>query len=120
MSHKQKGYISAGKSHVTVMLAVNIFKQGSRYIADCPALQLSTHGKSTTEVKRHFEETLTLWLETTLEHRTLHSALKELGWKFVHTKAGTLEPQPRDFDSHNAPISLLAQHYIPFSVPTRA
>lgn len=99
---------------ITIQLAVNIFKDRKRYIADCPPLQLSTHGSSISEVQRHFEEALKLWLETTIERDTLEKALIELGWKIKPYIA------PKEIDYKGENINLLKQKYYPINIPVNA
>lgn len=68
-------------NRIIIQVAGNIFKEGNRYIADCPPLQLSTHGASINEVQKNFAEALNLWLRITIERNTLEKALLELGWQ---------------------------------------
>jgi len=104
-----------------ISLPVNIFKSGKHYIADCPALRLSTQGKSIEKVKKAFDEAFDLWLEAVIEHDTLRDALLELGWEKVERKddqPATL--MPRDVSFRDVPISILAQHFRNLQIPTAA
>ncbi len=62
-------------------LTVNIAKQGSRYIAHAPALDISTSGKTEAEAKRRFSELVPLFIEELEEAGTTAEVLTELGWK---------------------------------------
>jgi len=101
-------------------LAVNFFKEGREYIADCPALKLSTHGRTIKEAQKSFEEALSLWLEITLEKRMLKKVLKELGWTKEQLPTGRKIPKPKDSDFRKVPITIIAQKYYSFPVPYSA
>ena len=64
-----------------VKLPVFIFKEGSRYIAWTPALNISTSGDSSQEVKRRFEEIVEAFFEEIIDMGTIEDVLKECGWK---------------------------------------
>jgi len=108
------------KNCVIVELAVNIFKQGREYIADCPSLALSTHGKTVSQTKKDFEEALKLWIEVTVNRKTLKTALLELGWKFEKISNGKFMPKPADVNFTGIPIELLAQKFYPLQIPYSA
>jgi hypothetical protein len=99
---------------ITISLAVNIFKEGRRFIADCPAVALSTHGGSFREVQKNFEEALNIWLHSTAERGALKKALLELGWTLKPV------PSPETADYTKIPIHLLKQRYYPLSIPAGA
>jgi hypothetical protein len=62
-------------------LPVHITKQGKRFVAYTPALDISTSGKSEKEVKVRFTEIVALFLEEIMEAGTINDVLSELGWK---------------------------------------
>jgi predicted RNase H-like HicB family nuclease len=62
-------------------LPVLITKQGRRFVAYTPALDISTSGKSEKEVKTRFEELAGLFFEEIIEAGTIRDVLSELGWK---------------------------------------
>jgi predicted RNase H-like HicB family nuclease len=62
-------------------LTVNIRKQGGRYIAYSPALDLATSGKTEAEAKRRFGELVPLFIEELEEAGTTTDVLGELGWQ---------------------------------------
>ncbi len=69
------------KNKISYKLPLVITKQGKRFVAYTPALDLSTSGKTEKEVKKRFEEIASLFLEEIIEAGTADSVLKELGWK---------------------------------------
>jgi predicted RNase H-like HicB family nuclease len=62
-------------------LPVLITKQGRRFVAYTPALDISTSGKSEKEVKTRFEELAELFFEEIIAAGTIRDVLSELGWK---------------------------------------
>jgi hypothetical protein len=64
-------------------LPVLITKQGRRFVAYTPALDISTSGKSEKEAKVRFGELANLFLEEIVEEGTVANVLFELGWKKV-------------------------------------
>ena len=61
-------------------LTVTISRQGRRYVAYAPALDISTSGKTETEAKKRFEELVQLFMEELEEAGTTAAVLTELGW----------------------------------------
>jgi hypothetical protein len=66
-----------------VKLPVFIFKERDEYIAWTPALDISTCGESSKQVKRRFEEIVEAFFEEIIEMGTIDDVLKECGWKKV-------------------------------------
>ena len=64
-------------------LPVSIFKEGKRFIAYTPALDLSTSGKDYDEVKHRFEEIVHIFFEELIKKGTLNEILEELGWRKI-------------------------------------
>jgi len=62
-------------------LPVMILKQGKRYVAHSPALDLSTSGKSEREVKKRFEQIVGIFFDELVDAGTLNEVLTDLGWK---------------------------------------
>lgn len=65
---------------VKLSLAVNISKQGSRFVAYSPALDISTSGKDEVEAKRRFGELVDIFFEELQESGATEDVLTELGW----------------------------------------
>ena len=92
-------------------LTVNISRQGKRYVAYSPALDISTSGKTAAEVKRRFDEIVRLFVEEIESAGTTAEVLSELGWKKEEKKgAHTGEWLP--------PVYKSAQ--VPFRIPVAA
>ena len=72
--------------NLTFNIPVHITKQGSRFVAYTPALDISTSGKSEKDVKKKFGEIANLFLEEIIEAGTSEQVLSELGWKKVQKK----------------------------------
>src|SRR3989338_9969398 len=69
---------------ISLKLSVTITKQGKRFVAYSPALDVSTSGKSTRDVRKKFEELVNIFIEEIMEAGTVHEVLSELGWKKGH------------------------------------
>lgn len=69
--------------NLSYSLPVMISKQGKRFIAYTPALDISTSGKSEKEVKERFAELANIFLEEIVEMGTANEVLTELGWKKI-------------------------------------
>ncbi|MFA5820996.1 MAG: hypothetical protein WC873_02755 [Candidatus Gracilibacteria bacterium] len=56
------------KQTIAIKLAITIIKQGRKYIAYSPALNLSTSGKNLEEARKRFAEITNIFLEEIAEH----------------------------------------------------
>ena len=75
-------------------LSVNIFKQGKRYVAYVPSLDISTSGKTESEVKKRFEELIQIFFEELRETDNLDEVLLGLGWNKIQMKSRIGQWQP--------------------------
>lgn len=64
-----------------VQLPVSFLREGKRFIAYTPALDLSTSGKTFQKAKKHFEEATELFFEELERMGTLEETLTNLGWR---------------------------------------
>ena len=64
-------------------LPVTIMKQGHKFVAYSPVLDISTTGKSQKDVQKKFVELVTIFLEEIVKAGTANDVLTELGWKKV-------------------------------------
>lgn len=74
------------KKVIFVNLPVSILKEGKRFIAYSPALDLSTSGKTYSEAKRRFAEIVDIFFEEISKKGNLETVLKELGWRKVQSR----------------------------------
>ncbi len=66
-----------------VALTVEFYREGNKFIAFSPALDLSTCGDTQEQARKRFEEALQLFLEEADKMGTLEDVLLECGWKKV-------------------------------------
>ena len=66
-----------------VSLPVTFLKEGRKFIAHTPALDLSTCGDNFEQTKKRFEEITQIFFEELSEMGTLEDVLLECGWKKV-------------------------------------
>jgi predicted RNase H-like HicB family nuclease len=77
------------KKIIDVKLQVIIKKEGNKYIAYSPALDLSTCSEDVEEAKRRFSEAVEIFFEEIGKDGTAVKVLTELGWEKVD---GSLKP----------------------------
>ncbi len=87
-------------------LSVVVTKQGRRFVAYTPALDISTSGKTEKEAKARFVELANLFLEEITEAGTANEVLSELGWKKAQKQW--------------APPKIVSSKSIGFSIPAFA
>lgn len=73
-------FLSMKKAHA-FSLPIIISREGKHYVAYCPALDLSTVGKTEADAKRMFHEAAELFFEELVAMGTLDKALSDLGWQ---------------------------------------
>jgi len=73
-------------NNLSFKLPVLITKQGKRFVAYTPALDISTSGKSEKEVRSRFTEMAQLFFEEIVDAGTINEVLLELGWKKAQKK----------------------------------
>lgn len=66
-----------------VILPVSILREGKRFIAYTPALDLSTSGKTFEQAKQRFEEAAELFFEEIERQDNLATVLAGLGWQKI-------------------------------------
>jgi len=67
-------------------LPVSILREGKKYIAYTPALDLSTSGDTFDQAKKRFDEIVHLFFEEIVKKNTVEEVLTELGWQRINTK----------------------------------
>jgi len=71
------------RTEIKFNLPVSILKENKSFVAYTPALDLSTSGQSYAEVKKRFEEIVSIFFEELVKKGTLEEVLRELGWKKI-------------------------------------
>ncbi len=71
---------------ISYNLPVMITKQGRRFVAYTPALDISTSGRSERDVQKKFSELAGIFFEEIIEAGTADQILSELGWKKIQKK----------------------------------
>lgn len=69
------------KLNLEFNLPVSFLKEGNKYIAYTPALDLSTSGRSYQQAKKRFEELVNIFFEDIIESGTVEEVLTNLGWQ---------------------------------------
>lgn len=68
-----------------INLPVSILREGKKFVAYTPALDLSTSGSNYEEVKRRFREAVEIFFQEILRKGTFGEVLQSLGWKKMRT-----------------------------------
>jgi hypothetical protein len=74
------------KKVMFVKIPVSVIKEGKKFIAYSPALDLSTSGRTYDEAKRRFAEIVDIFFEEIDKKGTTKIVLEELGWKKVKSE----------------------------------
>ena len=103
-------------SFTNVIIDVLVGKQGDYYVAYCPALELSSYGKTEDEAKGNFDIELDIFLGETEKRGTLEKILLKLGWCLKQSPLPTyLPPKPSKFSFQiNQPQTFSETVAIPF------
>lgn len=62
-----------------------VSKEGSKFVAYSPAIDLSTCGSTEKQARKMFEEAANIFFDEIIEMGTLDDVLTECGWKKVTT-----------------------------------
>ncbi len=70
------------KKNTTINANVEIFltREDDYIVATCPALKISSYGKSEKEAKKNFNEAMNIFFEETNRKGTLEKVLVKYGW----------------------------------------
>lgn len=71
------------KMNLQFKLPISVIREGKKYIAYTPVLDLSTSDKSFEGAKKRFEEAVRLFLEELVKKGTLEDVLRDLGWRKI-------------------------------------
>ena len=72
-----------GKDQVTFQVTGTLFMEGRVWVSHCPALDLSTCGRTREEAMANTREAIQLFFEECLRRGTLEAALRELHWNLT-------------------------------------
>jgi len=68
------------QSTMQIKLQVTFIRQGKKFVAYSPALDISTTGKTLRQAQTRFSELLEIFFEELAEKETTDEVLTELGW----------------------------------------
>ena len=74
------------KAMLEFNLSVSILREGKKFIAYTPALDLSTSGESYKEAKKRFEEIVGIFFKEIIKKGTFEEVLRDLGWRRIQAK----------------------------------
>ncbi len=70
-------------TNFAVSLPVIILKEGTKFVAHTPVLDISTSADTFEKVQKRFEEVVQIFLEELQEKGTMDEVLSDLGWTKV-------------------------------------
>jgi len=65
---------------IQARLPVVVLKEGKKFVAYTPALDLSTSGRTFEQAKKRLKEAVLIFFEETMKHGTIERVLLEYGW----------------------------------------
>jgi predicted RNase H-like HicB family nuclease len=74
------------KAYLSLNLQTSFLREGDKFIAYAPALDLSTSGDTYEQAKKRFEEVVEVFFEEIFNKGTLNEVLEGLGWKKVNAQ----------------------------------
>ncbi len=74
------------KTKFEISIPVSILKEGKRFVAYTPALDISTSGKTYEETQKRFSEIVSIFIEEIVKKGTVNEVLRDLGWRKIKTK----------------------------------
>jgi predicted RNase H-like HicB family nuclease len=75
-----------------IEIVVLLYKDGDYHMAYCPALELSSYGKTESEAKEYFLDALNIFIEDTIKKGTLEKCLLKFGWSLQQIPNVKYEP----------------------------
>jgi predicted RNase H-like HicB family nuclease len=74
---------SPDPSSVSLSVRLNCYlrRDGRKWVAVCPALDVASQGATEAEAQAALKEAIDLWFESCLERETLEAALREVGFR---------------------------------------
>ena len=78
---------------INTKIPVLFFKEGSKFIAYSPAIQLSTCGDTEEQARKRFAEAAQIFFDEIVKMGTADDVLTECGWKKVTEKNSWTPPE---------------------------
>jgi predicted RNase H-like HicB family nuclease len=66
-------------------LSVAVIKEGDKFVAYSPALDLSSCGKTAKEARKRFSEAVGIFFEEIIKKGSFEEVLTDLGWKKINS-----------------------------------
>ena len=72
--------------NIAFRLPITVLREGKRFVAYSPALEVSTSGQTLAQAQNRFMEAAQLFFEEIHRKGTTDAALNELGWQKIRHK----------------------------------
>lgn len=88
----------------SIRVPVSVFREGKRFVAYSPVLDLSTSGKTLPEVRRRFAEAVEIFFEELDDLGTTDEVLANLGWERVKRSWKPPLPVSHNIEDFRVPL----------------
>lgn len=97
--------------NIKLKVPVNITKEANGiYVAQTPAFEIATQGKTIKQVRERFEELVSLFIEELVDTNKLDEALISLGW--LKKDSSWCPPKSVEVNHQYVPISVPAENVL--------
>ena len=102
--------IHKSKDSITLQLDVLIIKEEDYFVAYCPALELSSYGKSQSEAKAAFKVDIKIFIDETAKNGNLEKYLLKQGWTLQRIPELDYQPPRIPLSIANKAINVISQN----------
>lgn len=105
-------HIQKSKESIKLQLDVLIINEEEYFVAYCPALELSSYGKSQSEAKAAFEVEIKIFIDETAKSGNLEKYLLKHGWTLQQIPELSYEPPRFPLSITNKAKSVISHNIV--------
>ncbi len=102
-------HLKKTKNSISLQLDVLFIKEDNYIVAYCPALEISSYGKTQTEAKAAFETEIKIFIDESSKNGTLEKYLLKQGWTLQQIPAIDYQPPRIPLSITNKAINVITQ-----------
>lgn len=103
-------HIQKSKDSIKLQLDVLIIKEEDYIVAYCPALELSSYGKTKSEARAAFEVEIKIFIDETTKNGNLEKYLLKQGWKLQQIPKLDYQPPHVPLSITNKAINIISHN----------